>query len=383
MKKKILLLAIFIIMFSGCLKGSENEYIKIKRTGDWDKISEYYLKEMENEAKKAEKDLEEIYSKHNDEGAVKYIVRSQKSGYLNIFLNIYTNKIIKNCENQKCSDRLVRFYYNLYDDTKDIEIIGRLLDYSDNIDKSEYKKIEEFALNNHSLKAITEKHKKEGLFLEKKYENESFTIKGKEYRVIQKKEEITKEKMEIMLLTEADIETSEENKLYLYIKKNNKEYIAEVSDYMYGFPQLLIISDINNDGIKEIIIEKNPNDLFVFKFSDEKLIKVFSGFKEINFDNYYKINDEIEKLVITIKDDSGYNKKIFKKLPNLMEIQDSKEGIKDESIHYQLIYIKNKIIMRRIGSQNYEIVFDKNLNFKIKAITEKNNELKLSTGYYY
>jgi len=153
MKKKILLLTIFIIMFSGCLKGSENEYIKIKRTGDWDKISEYYLKEMENEAKKAEKDLEEIYSKHNDEGAVKYIVRSQKSGYLNIFLNIYTNKIIKNCENQKCSDRLVRFYYNLYDDTKDIEIIGRLLDYSDNIDKSEYKKIEEFALNNHSLKA--------------------------------------------------------------------------------------------------------------------------------------------------------------------------------------------------------------------------------------
>ncbi|EEY35561.1 hypothetical protein [Pseudoleptotrichia goodfellowii] len=37
--------------------------------------------------------------------------------------------------------------------------------------------------------------------------------------MIQKKEEIAKEKMEIMLLTETDMETSEENKLYLYIKK--------------------------------------------------------------------------------------------------------------------------------------------------------------------
>ena len=66
---------------------------KNKKNGRLGQISEYYLKEMENEAKKAEKDLEEIYSKNNDEGAVKYIVRSQKSGYLNIFLNIYTNKI--------------------------------------------------------------------------------------------------------------------------------------------------------------------------------------------------------------------------------------------------------------------------------------------------
>ena len=40
-----------------------------------------------------------------------------------------------------------------------------------------------------------------------------------------------------------------------------------------------------------------------------------------------------------------------------------------------------KIIMRVINFQNYEIVFDKNLNYKLKAVTPENNPLNLSVNY--
>jgi hypothetical protein len=43
--------------------------------------------------------------------------------------------------------------------------------------------------------------------------------------------------------------------------------------------------------------------------------------------------------------------------------------------------VKDKIIMRVINFQNYEIVFDKDLNYKLKAITPENNPLNLSVNY--
>ena len=43
--------------------------------------------------------------------------------------------------------------------------------------------------------------------------------------------------------------------------------------------------------------------------------------------------------------------------------------------------VKDKIIMRVINFQNYEIVFDKDLNYKLKAITSENNPLNLSVNY--
>ena len=37
--------------------------------------------------------------------------------------------------------------------------------------------------------------------------------------------------------------------------------------------------------------------------------------------------------------------------------------------------------MRVVDFQNYQIVFDKNLNYKLKAITPENDPLKLSVHY--
>ena len=37
--------------------------------------------------------------------------------------------------------------------------------------------------------------------------------------------------------------------------------------------------------------------------------------------------------------------------------------------------------MRVVDFQNYEIIFDKNLNYKLKAITPENDPLKLSVHY--
>ena len=98
--------------------------------------------------------------------------------------------------------------------------------------------------------------------------------------------------------------------------------------------------------------------------------------QDIKFEKYFTYESNVKNIVVNIKDDFGYKKKIEYKLPN--QIENSITGAFDRIIYG---VIKDKIIMRIVGFQNYEIVFDKNLNYKLKAITPENNSLKLSVHY--
>ena len=83
-----------------------------------------------------------------------------------------------------------------------------------------------------------------------------------------------------------------------------------------------------------------------------------------------------------INDDFQFNNIEIDKLPNEKGIISIVlDGSIERRDYYAFLIIKDKIIMRVINFQNYEIVFDKDLNYKLKAITSENNPLNLSVNY--
>ena len=133
---------------------------------------------------------------------------------------------------------------------------------------------------------------------------------------------------------------------------------------------------------KEIIIENlkdgifmSLNKLYVFKVTENGMEKKLNTY-DIDLKKYFDYKMNIKNMVITVKDDFGYRKDTEYKLPDRIETRFF--GAFDGVIQG---VVKDKIIMRVINFQNYEIVFDKDLNYKLKAITPENNPLNLSVNY--
>ena len=117
------------------------------------------------------------------------------------------------------------------------------------------------------------------------------------------------------------------------------------------------------------------NKLYVFKVTENGMEKKLNTY-DIDLKKYFDYKMNIKNMVITVKDDFGYRKDTEYKLPDRIETRFF--GAFDGVIQG---VVKDKIIMRVINFQNYEIVFDKDLNYKLKTITPENNPLNLSVNY--
>ncbi len=117
------------------------------------------------------------------------------------------------------------------------------------------------------------------------------------------------------------------------------------------------------------------NRLQVFEFTEKGMEKKLDT-DDINLKKYFNYKMNVKNMIVTIKDDFGYRKDIEYKLPD--KIESRFLGSFDSVMHG---VIKDKIIMRILDFQNYEITFDKNLNYSLKAITPENNSLQLSVHY--
>ena len=147
--------------------------------------------------------------------------------------------------------------------------------------------------------------------------------------------------------------------------------MIELETHTVGYPYSISFLDINNDNQKEIIIENlnevsNFNNLFIFKINENEIKKVFDARQNIKLKNYFNYNNMLTKLDVKINDDFNLKKHIKYELPNIIETK-----IIDSDFP-EIIFgiIKNKIIFRIKGFQNFEIIFDKNFDYKLKATSK-------------
>jgi len=139
-------------------------------------------------------------------------------------------------------------------------------------------------------------------------------------------------------------------------------------------PEVLITEMAQFENLEDGIF-MSLNKLYVFKVTENGMEKKLNTY-DIDLKKYFDYKMNIKNMVITVKDDFGYRKDTEYKLPDRIETRFF--GAFDGVIQG---VVKDKIIMRVINFQNYEIVFDKNLNYKLKAITPENNPLNLSVNY--
>ena len=206
-------MCIFLFMIN--VYANENtdyEYIQIKKTRNKQQIRNYYMEKIIRNTDKIANELNEFYEKSLDNEAAKYIFNIDVEEYKKEAIETYTNNIIEKCENRICSNRLVNFYYILYDKIKDIELLGMLLDYSRYIQIEKYNEIYSYTLKNHSLNAIKKYNFELGTENEKQNMNNKIILKNKEYRVIQKEKNPKDKKSEIFLIA-----SEEKKELYLII----------------------------------------------------------------------------------------------------------------------------------------------------------------------
>ncbi len=375
---KFINMCIFLFMIN--VYANENtdyEYIQIKKTRNKQQIRNYYMEKIIRNTDKIANELNEFYEKSLDNEAAKYIFNIDVEEYKKEAIETYTNNIIEKCENRICSNRLVNFYYILYDKIKDIELLGMLLDYSRYIQIEKYNEIYSYTLKNHSLNAIKKYNFELGTENEKQNMNNKIILKNKEYRVIQKEKNPKDKKSEIFLIA-----SEEKKELYLYIELNNQ--LKKVADYFLGYSQILKILDINKDGMEDIIIETQfPNNIYIFNFNNGIAEEKFDTLN-LYTDKYYTLKDEFKNLIKEVRDDFGYRKREVIKLPNIKEVLDrNDDDVLSKTLLNTYYIIDNRLFFRIMGIQNYEAVFDKNFKVKMKAIINKNNDLNLSNSYFY
>ena len=140
--------------------------------------------------------------------------------------------------------------------------------------------------------------------------------------------------------------------------------MIELETHTVGYPYSISFLDINNDNQKEIIIENlnevsNFNNLFIFKINENEIKKVFDAQQNIKLKNYFNYNNMLTKLDVKINDDFNLKKHIKYELPNIIETK-----------IIIFVIIKNKIIFRINGFKNFEFIFDKNFDYKLKATSK-------------
>ena len=295
----------------------------------------------------------------------------------------YLATIYEDCENSKCLERLLKFYNSAYELTKDIERFSSVLDFgSEVLGKEKYESLEKFSIDNNSLYAINIKKTRENM-IEEEYENPKIRIKNKQYIILQEKEiNLVKENQKIKFFLISSTVEGGGIESYLYFKNKGREYLTKLEIHTVGSPYNIELKDLNGDGQEEIIIENlkdgifmSLNKLYVFKVTENGMEKKLNTY-DIDLKKYFDYKMNIKNMVITVKDDFGYRKDTEYKLPDRIETRFF--GAFDGVIQG---VVKDKIIMRVINFQNYEIVFDKDLNYKLKAVTPENNPLNLSVNY--
>ena len=359
MKKYFVLFIVFFgIVFCS---GKNNEYYLLKKKylkGDNFSLDNFYNNYKKDEFNQMRTELTKFFKERKDEEAIIYILKNIKMGaIMYYFANFYE------CEDKDCSSRLLKNYQSLYNFTKDIESYSTILSFKKILGKNKYNELENFFIKNNSLYAIN-KRKIDSNYIENEFKNPKIIVNKKKYTVLQQKKINNRY---IYILSNL----SDENvKSYLYYK-GNKNYLIELETHTVGYPYSISFLDINNDNQKEIIIENlnevsNFNNLFIFKINENEIKKVFDAQQNIKLKNYFNYNNMLTKLDVKINDDFNLKKHIKYELPNIIETK-----IIDSDFP-EIIFgiIKNKIIFRIKGFQNFEIIFDKNFDYKLKATSK-------------
>ncbi len=359
MKKKNIIKKIFLILLpfvsiNVCGNKINNEYKKI--SNNVNDLVEYYDKKRNMELDNIFKELDIVYERFRDEEIYEYIKKYEN--YSSDIVNYYSNKITEKCQ-KDCSERLVKFYENLYDKTNDIEIFAMILEYKEYVDDSEYERIIKICLENNSIKAVQKQKEETNKTLKEK--NSKIKKFNKEYKVIQnyeKKINFTSKK-----LKKVSVITDEEN-LYLLLDND----IQKIAEY-YWAPELEFF-DLNSDSNIEILVEYDRN-IIIYIYEGNKLLKVFDAYKDISLGNYFKYELDTNNIKTVIKDDFGNEKLEIDRLPNEKEIINEVINDKDnveKKMYYNFIIIKDKVIMNVMNKYFYQIIFDKSFNYKLKYV---------------
>ena len=330
------------------------EYLK----GDEFALDNFYNNFQNKELNKMKKELRKLFEEKKDEEAINYILNKYKDGaFMYFFSNFY------DCEAEDCLSRLEKNYKIIYEKTRDIEAYSTILSFKSLLGEKKYKELEEFFIENKSLFALN--RKKRSNDLKDEYDNPKIRIKGRNYTVLQKKEVRVEGKTKYVYIV---INFSDEKKKsYLYYK-GNKDYLIELETYIVGLPYEMTLIDLNDDRQEEIIVENlkdflDYSNIFTFKIDNKKVEKIFELQKDMNLSNYFSYDNTLDMLNIKINDDFGFEKNFSYKLPNVIEAFAINNSLPRQTTGI----LDNKIIFRIKGYQNFEIVFDKNFNYNLKA----------------
>lgn len=316
MKKYIwFLLVLTLSCFNTKSNNKEDEkYYEIKKNfikskeKNYSELTEFYNNYKKKEIKESKAFLDKLYEEGKDEEALKYILNNldtiNRTYYL---LNLYND----GCKTDKCVERLLKFIDYEYSVTKDIERFSSILEYEKEILKNKkYKELEEFSIKNNSLYAINIKKREENK-IEDEFKNPKIKIKNTEYIILQEKEMklLNNQKIKLYFLMNNNDDNIDS---YLYYRNKDKEFLTKVEIHTVGFPNNIILRDLNGDNQDEIIVENLMDilsDLYIFEITEKGIEKRLNT-QDIKFEKYFTYQSNVKNIVVNIKDDFGYKKKL-------------------------------------------------------------------------
>lgn len=363
MKKKLLLIAILFLTFAFHGVGKDKIYLKIKEKSKAKnstfELGLYYMGKRNTELLGFFSDFDIFYKNNQDERVLDYLKKDEN--YMYNMLDYYSDKITKNCD-YDCKSRLMKFYENLYEKTKDIEILTNILKYKEIIGEYEYERIKEIGINNNSIKALNEESKFKNKEIEEKNKNYKIDIDKRRYRVIQ--EQILNPSSKVLLCADY-------RNIYLIFIENDKKIIEKIDSYddEVDSPEL----KINKSG--NLFIINYFRNIYVYGFKDEKFFSIFNGYDDVPLSKYFKYELDKQNINTVVNDDFGYSNIVkVDKLPNEKEI--IMETISDDDnverkLYYTFIIVKDKLLMSVMEDRYiYEVIIDENLKYKLKYINK-------------
>lgn len=381
----------------------EDVKLKLKQYMLGGELVNYFIPEkinkMENsdQNKYIEKILSNFKNYYKNEKEIKFIrdvidseliMTSKKE-----LLREYGKFIFLNCLGTECVNRFSNYLDKIYEYTKDIELyywtandfIGEELQISSIemfVPKKEQNKYLSFALENNSIRAINETSyiKSKNIFDIKK-EN-VIVLNGEKYFLIN---EYADEKYDVKVLASQ----KSLNDIYLYVVYNNREYISIVNENKEIYEENrdnpkrkkydlnnynIVLIDINNDGEKEVVIEKifltGDNTLAVATFKNDEM--KLTILRSPDLKQYYAIYQDGNGFETIILDDYGdivvsKESKNTVYFPPFFHLKNDVGFIIDEKVYYRLKNIAN-----------FEVTLDENFDVKLKVIDPTIDELNLS-----